>query len=127
MNIDQEMLKKLVSNQLTPLMSTYMLWITPTAHELAVSTVKTFVYSVEQGVHRWERKYVFILKFHGRDVKFTFHSSGHGDCTSMDIDFLDVTDDRTQIEIVKELTYEIYTQLMKYAIANNIPPQNLVL
>lgn len=127
MNVSPELLNKLVSSQLTNLMSAYMAWITPEAHALAIPTRNVITHSVEQGTANWDKRYVITIKYFTRDVKFTFYSNGHEECSRTVIDFHDITSAREKLSLVSEVTYEIYLQLNKYAIENVIPPENLVI
>lgn len=126
MTEDTTLLTRIFKAQLEPIMNGYMRWITPHAHETAVPKVKTFTYSVEQGALDWEKSYVFTLNYHGRNIKFTFLSNGHGECLSVNMDFCDVNFVRDQMAIVNELTYEIYNQLNAYAFLNKIPPRRIL-
>lgn len=126
MKDDLGLAKKIFVCQLEALTASYVNWITLEAHRTAVPTVATMYFTVEK-VGPWHARFVITLKYFGRDIRVTFENNGHDDCENLDIDFADVTSIREQMTIVSEFTYELYSQLLKYAIRNNfVDPSNVI-
>lgn len=126
-SVSLDVLKRMMTLQLLSVIGDYMTWITPQAHSVKEPVVKTFVYSHEQRLTRWDVAYVFTLKYHGRDIVFKFSTNGHNDCSEVEIDFADITGYREIITICAELTYEIYMQLRQHVDTNNIRLNSLYL